>query len=383
MKRISLLGATGSIGLQTIDVIAGHPDQFELVAMSFGRNVDEGKKIINKFLPKFVAVQDKEICEQLALEYSSQDVHFSFGEQALIDAATYEGVEIVVNAVVGSVGLLPTLKAIENKKTIALANKETLVTAGHLVTEHAKKYGVDLLPVDSEHSAIFQCLQGENVRNIERLIITASGGSFRDKKRAELTEVTVEQALNHPNWSMGAKITIDSATMMNKGLEVIEAHWLFNMPYENIDVLLHKESIIHSLVEFRDRSVMAQLGTPDMRVPIQYALSYPDRFPLPQGKSLQLWELGKLHFEKADFERYRCLQFAFDSGKIGGTMPTVLNAANEEAVSAFLEGKIKFLQIEDFIERAMANHRVIGQPSLDIIQEVDKDTRKYVQSFIS
>jgi 1-deoxy-D-xylulose-5-phosphate reductoisomerase len=310
-------------------------------------------------------------------------VKIDYGQEALIEAAVFDGVEILVNAVVGSVGLIPTLKAIENKITIALANKETLVTAGHLVTEHAKKYNVDILPVDSEHSAIFQCLQGENVKSIERLIVTASGGSFRDKKREELVDVTVEQALNHPNWSMGAKITIDSATMMNKGLEVIEAHWLFNMPYEKIDVLLHKESIIHSLVEFHDRSIIAQLGSPDMRVPIQYALTYPERLSLPEVKGLELWEVGKLHFEKADFNRFRCLQFAFDSGKIGGTMPTVLNAANEEAVAAFLKGSIKFLQIEEFIERAMDKHVCIAQPGLEQIQEVDQRTRKFVQTLIS
>lgn len=283
----------------------------------------------------------------------------------------------------GSVGLIPTLKAIEQKKTIALANKETLVTAGHIVKEHAKKYDVPLLPVDSEHSAIFQALQGEQAKNIERLIITASGGSFRDKTREELESVTVEDALKHPNWSMGAKITIDSATMMNKGLEVIEAHWLFDIPYEQIDVVLHKESIIHSMVEFHDKSVIAQLGTPDMRVPIQYALTYPDRLPLPDAKRLELWEIGSLHFEKADFDRFRCLQFAFESGKIGGTMPTVLNAANEVAVAAFLAGKIPFLAIEDCIEKALTRHQLLKKPSLADIQEVDKDTRGYVNSILT
>ncbi|MEC2174983.1 1-deoxy-D-xylulose-5-phosphate reductoisomerase, partial [Bacillus amyloliquefaciens] len=230
---------------------------------------------------------------------------------------------------------------------------------------------------------IFQALQGEQSKNIERLIITASGGSFRDKTRQELQSVTIADALNHPNWSMGAKITIDSATMMNKGLEVIEAHWLFDIPYEQIDVVLHKESIIHSMVEFHDRSVIAQLGNPDMRVPIQYALTYPDRLPLPETKRLELWEIGSLHFAKADFERFRCLQFAFESGKIGGTMPTVLNAANEEAVAAFLAGRISFLSIEDLIEKALNRHSVIQDPSLADIQEVDKDTRGYVNSILT
>ncbi|TDL83479.1 1-deoxy-D-xylulose-5-phosphate reductoisomerase [Peribacillus frigoritolerans] len=381
MKKISLLGATGSIGQQTLDVIKCHPDQFQLVAMSFGSNLELGRKAISDFLPSLVAVNDFNAYSQLKEEFPN--ITFTYGAEGLIEAAVISEAEIVVNAVVGSVGLMPTLKAIECKKTIALANKETLVTAGHLVTEHARKYGVDLLPVDSEHSAIFQCLQGENPKSLERLIVTASGGSFRDRKREELADVTVDEALNHPNWSMGAKITIDSATMMNKGLEVIEAHWLFDLPYEKIEVLLHKESIIHSMAEFHDRSVIAQLGSPDMRVPIQYALSYPERLPLSSTKQLNLWEVGKLHFEKADFERYRCLQFAYDSGKIGGTMPTVLNAANEEAVGAFLKGQIAFLQIEDLIEKALTKHSVISNPDLHIIQEVDKETRQFVQTLYS
>lgn len=383
MKKISLLGATGSIGIQTLDVIEAHPDQFNLVSMSFGSNISSGIKIIRKFQPSFVAVKDKETYEKLKLELQNETVKIGYGQEGLIEAATFDGVDCLVNAVVGSVGLVPTLKAIENKITIALANKETLVTAGHLVKEHAKKYGVNLLPVDSEHSAIFQCLQGENPKKIERLIVTASGGSFRDKTREELKDVTVEQAMNHPNWSMGAKITIDSATMMNKGLEVIEAHWLFDIPYEKIDVLLHKESIIHSLVEFQDHSILAQLGTPDMRVPIQYALTYPDRLQVKNSKKLELWEVGKLHFDKADFNRYKCLQFAYDSGKIGGTMPTVLNAANEVAVAAFLKGQIRFLQIEEYIERAMDKHKSIAHPGLEQIQEVDQQTRNFVQTLIS
>lgn len=381
MKKISLLGATGSIGQQTLDVIKCHPDQFQLVAMSFGSNLELGRKAISDFSPSLVAVNDFNAYSQLKEEFPN--ITFTYGAEGLIEAAVLSEAQIVVNAVVGSVGLMPTLKAIECKKTIALANKETLVTAGHLVTEHARKYGVDLLPVDSEHSAIFQCLQGENPKSLERLIVTASGGSFRDRKREELADVTVDEALNHPNWSMGAKITIDSATMMNKGLEVIEAHWLFDLPYEKIEVLLHKESIIHSMAEFHDRSVIAQLGSPDMRVPIQYALSYPERLPLSSTKQLNLWEVGKLHFEKADFERYRCLQFAYDSGKIGGTLPTVLNAANEEAVGAFLKGQIAFLQIEDLIEKALTKHSVISNPDLHIIQEVDKETRQFVQTLYS
>ena len=273
----------------------------------------------------------------------------------------------------GSVGLYPTLQAIEAKKDIAIANKETLVTAGHLVIKAAKKAGVQLLPVDSEHSAIFQALQGEQEKNIERLIITASGGSFRDRTREQLVGVTVEEALNHPNWSMGAKITIDSASMMNKGLEVIEAHWLFDIPYDKIDVVLHRESVIHSMVEFHDSSVMAQLGTPDMRVPIQYALTFPDRLPLIGKKRLNLVEIGKLHFEEMNVTRYPCLQYAYEAGKIGGTMPTVLNAANEAAVASFLEGRISFLEIETLIEQALNRHQVIADPDLKTIREVDQN----------
>ncbi|WP_099352451.1 1-deoxy-D-xylulose-5-phosphate reductoisomerase [Fredinandcohnia onubensis] len=382
MKKVSLLGATGSIGQQTLDVIEKHPEKLQLVAMSIGENVALGRKIIQKFSPKLVSVKSKETYELFKSEFSS-NIRFVYGDEGLIEVATLDEATIVLNSVVGSVGLLPTLKAIEAKKTIALANKETLVTAGHLVMDAANQNGVSILPVDSEHSAIFQCLQGEKEKNVEKIILTASGGSFRDRTREELKDVTIEDALNHPNWSMGAKITIDSATMMNKGLEVIEAHWLFNLPYEQIEVLLHKESIIHSMVEFHDSSVIAQLGTPDMRVPIQYAFSYPDRFQMAASKErLRLWEIGKLHFSKPDFDRFRCLGFAFQAGKTGGTLPTVLNAANEEAVSGFLNGKISFLQIEDIIEGTIEKHDIVQHPSLDIIQEVDQQTRAYVRGLI-
>ncbi|MCA1030106.1 1-deoxy-D-xylulose-5-phosphate reductoisomerase [Bacillus timonensis] len=378
MKKISLLGATGSIGQQTLDIIKSNPDQFKLVAFSIGDNIDLGKQIMKEFSPSLMSVKSKEAYDRLVSDSSGQ-TKIIFGEEGLIEVSTFHSADVVVNAVVGSVGLIPTLKAIEARKQIALANKETLVTAGHLVMEAAKKSGVDILPVDSEHSAIFQCLQGENRKNIEKLILTASGGSFRDRTRAELETVTVKDALNHPNWSMGAKITIDSATMMNKGLEVIEAHWLFQIPYENIEVLLHKESIIHSMVEFNDSSVIAQLGTPDMRVPIQYALTYPERIHFANANRLNLWEIGKLHFQKADFGRYRCLNLAYEAGKIGGTLPTVLNAANEEAVAAFLSGKISFLKIEDLIEDALNKHEVIMNPTLEEIRTVDLETRHTIQ----
>ncbi|HEX6922239.1 MAG TPA: 1-deoxy-D-xylulose-5-phosphate reductoisomerase [Bacillales bacterium] len=379
MKKISLLGATGSVGRQTLEVISDHPDQFSLVSMSFGKNVSSGLDIIHRFQPGLVSVGSKQIRDEIITKVPS-GVRVVYGQEGLIEAAVYQESNIVLNALLGSVGLAPTLAAIEAGKNLAFANKETLVTAGHLVMKAAEENGVQVLPVDSEHSAIFQCLQGENRKEISRLIITASGGSFRDKSREELEGVTVEEALKHPNWSMGAKITIDSATMMNKGLEVIEAHWLFGMPYEQIDVLLHRESVIHSMVEFADTSVIAQLGLPDMRVPIQYALSYPNRLELKGAKGLNLWEMESLHFQEKDLERFRCLEFAFEAGKTGGTMPTVLNAANEEAVGLFLNGDITFLSIEDQVEAALRRHSPISHPNLQEIQEVDRETREFVRS---
>lgn len=382
LKKISLLGATGSIGTQTLDVIKQHPEEFELIAMSVGKNVTLALEQIQRFSPKVVCVQNKEVYEKVKRNIPSS-VRLVFGEEGLVEVACMDESDILVNAVMGSIGLGPTLAAIEAGKTIAIANKETLVTAGHIVTEQAKKYNVPLLPVDSEHSAIFQCLQGEKKKNVAKMILTASGGSFRDKSREELALVTIEEALNHPNWSMGAKITIDSATMMNKGLEVIEAHWLFNLPYDQIEVLLHKESIIHSMVEYVDGSVIAQLGTPDMRVPIQYALSYPERLEMFNGERLNLWEAGTLHFQRPDFTRYPCLKFAYDAGRAGGTTTTVLNAANEEAVAAFLGGKITFLQIEELIDRALSNHKSSPRPELELILETDKATRGYINSLIT
>lgn len=378
MKKISLLGATGSIGTQTLDVIKSHPDKFTLEAISIGRNIDLGLKQINEYKPKLVSVQFKEDYDKLLKEIPKNTKLF-YGNEGLEEVAANNDADILVNAVLGSVGLKPTLSAIQAGKTIAIANKETLVTAGHLVTAEANKFNVNLLPVDSEHSAIFQCLQGESLQEVDKLILTASGGSFRHLERSQLANVTVQDALNHPNWSMGAKITIDSATMMNKGLEVIEAYWLFGMPYEKIEVLLHQESIIHSMVEFIDGSVIAQLGTPDMRVPIQYALTYPNRLDLVGKKRLSLWEVGKLHFSKPSFDRYRCLGFAFEAGKSGGTVPTVLNAANEEAVSLFLNGTISFLEIEEAIEKALNWHQKISSPTLEEIQHIDKEVRTFVK----
>ena len=381
MKYISLLGATGSIGKQTVDIILKNKEAFSLVAMSVGKNIPFARKIINQLSPELVSTMEKKDAELLRSEFP--EITFLYGDNGMTEVAVYHKAEIVVNGVMGSVGLQPTLNAIEAKKTVAIANKETLVTAGHLVMEAAKRQGVTILPVDSEHSAIYQALQGEQEKNIERIILTASGGSFRNRTRQELVNVTVEEALNHPNWSMGAKITIDSASMMNKGLEVIEAHWLFNLPYEKIDVLLHQESIIHSMVEFHDSSIIAQLGSPDMRVPIQYALTYPDRFPLPSAKRLNLAEIGSLHFQRMDLDRFRCLKFAYEAGKAGGSCPTVLNAANEAAVEAFLKGSITFLQIEDFVEEALNQHQMVVKPSLPEIEEIDRKTRSFVQLLIT
>lgn len=380
MKKISLLGATGSIGWQTYDILKEQRDAFQLVAFSSGKNLEKTREMIETLKPELVSVQLEEDALTLASEFPN--IQFTFGAKGLVEVATHPDSTVLVNAVLGSVGLESTLAAIRMGKTIAIANKETLVTAGHLVMAEAKKYKATILPVDSEHSAIFQSINGENPKNIERLIITASGGSFRDKTREQLKHVTVADALNHPNWSMGAKITIDSATMMNKGLEVIEAHVLFDMPYDKIDVLLHRESIIHSLVEYHDTSVIAQLGTPDMRVPIQYALSYPDRIPLHNGQRLNLAQIGQLHFQEMDFERYPALRLAYEAGRMGGTILTAMNAANEAAVAAFLQGKITFLEIDETIERVMQAHPNIAIPDLQTILHVDSETRKIVLDMV-
>lgn len=380
MKKISLLGATGSIGQQTLDVIRAHADQFQLVAFSVGQNVEQAIRIATEFQVPLVSVANEQDVRIVKEAVPTADV--LWGAEGLEAVAAEAGADVLVNAVLGSVGLQPTLKAIEKGIPIAIANKETLVTAGHLVMAASKKYNVPILPVDSEHSALFQALNGENPKQIKKLIITASGGSFRDKTRQQLEGVSVEDALNHPNWSMGSKITIDSATMMNKGLEVIEAHVLFSMPYDQIEVVLHKESIIHSMIEFVDTSVMAQLGTPDMRVPIQYALTYPDRFPMEKGKSLDLTEIGQLHFQKMDYERYKALDLAIQAGRAGGTATTVLNAANEAAVDLFLKKQISFLAIDEMIERALEHHTILATPTLEEILATDNETRRFVQNMV-
>ena len=366
MKNIAILGASGSIGQQALDVIREHATDFNLVAFSVGKNIAYAQNIINEFKPDIVSVQYEEDIEKL----SHLDVEIVYGDKGLLVVSTYHKTDLLLNSILGSIGLKPTMAAIEAGIDIALANKETLVVAGELVMNKAKEKNVKILPVDSEHSAIFQCLHGENNQNINKLIITASGGSFRDLTRDELKDVTLEDALNHPNWSMGQKITIDSATMMNKGLEVIEAKWLFDLNIDQIETILHKESIIHSMVEFNDSSIIAQLGTPDMRTPIQYAFTYPERAPRDADR-LNLAQIGQLNFKEMDFNRFKCIKLAYKALSIGGTMPVVLNAVNEVAVGKFLNKEISFLDIERMIEKEMKEHQVIASPDLDTILKID------------
>ncbi|EUJ24855.1 1-deoxy-D-xylulose 5-phosphate reductoisomerase [Listeria grandensis FSL F6-0971] len=380
MRKINLLGATGSVGSQTLAIVKEHPELFQVAALSFGRNMKLGMQVIREFKPEIVSVEHRRDYEKLKLEFPTIKVYY--GALGLQEVATYSHGDILINAVMGSVGLQPTLDAIAAGKEIAIANKETLVTAGHLVMRAAKEKGVRLVPIDSEHSAIFQCLQGENSANIDKLIVTASGGSFRDKTREQLKNVTVAEALAHPNWSMGNKITIDSATMFNKGLEVIEAHWLFDIAYDQIEVVVHRESVIHSMVAFKDGSHIAQLGLPDMRVPIQYALTYPERASVSFQKPFDITEFGTLHFDKMDFHRFPALKLAYTAGKIGGTMPSVLNAANEIAVAGFLNGQVAFQDIEALVENAMNRHEVTPNPDLETIFQVDQETRAYVKTLL-
>ncbi|WP_301169073.1 1-deoxy-D-xylulose-5-phosphate reductoisomerase [Brevibacillus nitrificans] len=377
MKQIALLGSTGSVGTSTLDVVEQHPGEFSVVAMAAGTNVDLLARQVKKFQPELVSVAHAEAAVALAERLGGSAMpEIVYGAEGLEQVARHESANFVMTAVVGSVGVSPTLAAIEAGKTIGLANKETLVSAGPVVMKAAKEKGVTIIPVDSEHSAVFQCLQGERREDVSRIILTASGGSFRHVSRQELENVTVAEALAHPNWSMGAKITIDSATMMNKGFEVIEAHWLFDLPYEQIDTILHYESIIHSMVEYKDRAVMAQLGTPDMRVPIQYALSYPERVNLV-SEPLDLVKLGTLHFAAMDFERYPLLQLAYDCGKAGGTHPAVLNAANEVAVDLFLKGAIRFLEIETIVRKTCEAHQGVNHPTLEEIFAADRWARSF------
>lgn len=382
MKRqICLLGSTGSIGTQTLDVLRMHPDIAEVVALTAGSNIDLLIEQALAFQPKLVCIGQKAEAELLRAALPKH-IQVTWGEEGLIEAAVHPDADMVITAVVGSVGLSPTLAAIEAGKTIGLANKETLVTAGHLVTRAAAAAGVRLLPIDSEHSAIFQALNGEHIQEAEKLILTASGGSFRDLSREQLHDVSVEAALAHPNWAMGAKITIDSATMANKGLEVIEAHWLFDMSYDRIDVVIHPESIIHSMVQYVDGSVIAQLGTPDMRVPIQYALTYPRRIP-NRTRRLDFAQLGALHFRPLDTVRYPMVRMAYEAGRAGGTATTVFNAANEYAVSRFLSRDISFLDIEYVVENTLHAHPFIPEPGIEQIVESDQWARAHAHLLLT
>lgn len=378
MKKISILGSTGSIGTQTLDVVRMHPEEFQVEGLSAGTNVELLIEQAKVYRPRKVSVSRKEDVDYVRL-HVPEGTEVYYGNEGLIEIAAGTDADTVITAVMGSVGLTSTLAAIKEGKQIGLANKETLVTAGHLVTALAQEKQVQIIPVDSEHSAIFQCLNGEQLREVKQITLTASGGSFRDLTRQQLENVTVADALKHPNWSMGSKITIDSATMVNKGLEVIEARWLFDLPYEKINVLLHPESIIHSFVEFQDTSMIAQMGNPDMRVPIQYALTYPKRLPSP-ASSLSLSEIGALHFKEMDMERFPCLKLAYECGKIGGTATTAFNAANEVAVARFLKGDISFLKIEEIIARILETHHSIQSPELEQIEQVDQQVRDIAAS---
>lgn len=380
MKNICLLGASGSIGKQSVDVIKRHPHLFTLIAVSVNESIEYLEDLINDTPSiKYICVGKKEYKDYFENKYTHLTCFY--GDEGLNQIATVEETNYVINALVGFKGLIPTILAIRQGKDIGLANKETLVACGHIVTKEVKEHNVNLYPIDSEHSAIFQCLKGERKKNVEKLILTASGGSFRDKTRDELKNVNLDEALNHPNWKMGKKITIDSATMVNKGLELIEAHWLFDMPYEKIDVVIHKESIIHSMVQFKDGAIKAQLGTPDMRIPIMYALSYPDRLTI-NTERLDFSKISTMNFKAIDFERYPAVALAIYAGKKGGSMPTVFNASNEIAVEAFINNKIKFLSIETIIKRTLDAHNNISNPSLEEVLDVDKWAREFAYNLI-
>ena len=366
MKKIAILGSTGSIGTQTLDVIRAHSDELEVVALAAGSNKERLKEQIREFHPELVSLSDEKKAQELKEELAGEAVEVVCGMDGLIEIAGIDSADVVVTAVVGMMGILPTMEAIRKGKDIALANKETLVTAGHLIIPMAREYGVSILPVDSEHSAIFQCLQGEPKKALDKILLTASGGPFRGKSAEFLETVTLEDALNHPNWSMGPKITIDSSTMVNKGLEVMEAKWLFGVDYSQIEVVIQPQSIIHSMVQYIDGAVIAQLGTPDMRVPIEYALFYPERRSLP-GDRLDFSKLSQITFEKPDYKVLRGLSLAIEAGKTGGTMPTVFNAANERAVAKFLKGEIKYTDIVRSIEKCMDAHKVSAHPDLEEI----------------
>ena len=373
MKRVTILGATGSIGTQTLDVISQNSDDFEVVALTASESVEKMAELIQRFCPSYAVMKNEEKAEELRKLLPNHSCEILYGMDGFVAVSTLPNVDVVVAAMVGMIGLRPVMEAIRAGKDIALANKETLVTAGHIIMPLAKEYGVSILPVDSEHSAIFQCLNGEKKSQIETLFLTASCGPFRHGTKEELEKVTVEQALMHPNWSMGAKITIDSATMINKGLEMIEAKWLFDVDIDKIHVLVQPKSVIHSMVGFVDGAVMAQLGTPDMRLPIQYALYYPERNYLG-GERLNFEALANIQFEKPNTDVLRGIPIAVEASRIGGSMLTAMNAANEYAVARFLKKDIAFFQIYDMIEYAMSKHRVIKHPDLSQILETERET---------
>lgn len=380
MKKIAILGSTGSIGTQTLEIVREN-SELQVVALAAGSNVELMERQIREFRPAVAAMWKEEAAEELKKRVADLEVKIVSKMDGLLEIATLESVEILVTALVGMIGIRPTIAAIEQGKDIALANKETLVTAGHLIMPLAQKKGVSILPVDSEHSAIFQSMRGEKKEQVEKILLTASGGPFRGRKREELTQIQPRDALKHPNWSMGRKITIDSSTLVNKGLEVIEAKWLFDLTLEQIQVVIHPQSIIHSMVQYRDGGIIAQLGTPDMKLPIQYALFYPDRMPM-KGKRVNFYELGTMTFEKPDISTFEGLALAYEAARIGGSMPTVYNAANEKAVSLFLEGKISYLGITELISDAMKHHQVIYNPNLEEILKTEQESYQYINEVV-
>ncbi len=377
MKKIGILGSTGSIGTQTLEIVRKEKD-LRVVSLAAGRNVDLMEKQVREFMPVLAAMWSKEAAEDLRVRVKDLPVRVVSGMEGLLEASTVEQMEVLVTGIVGMIGIRPTIAAIEAGKDIALANKETLVTAGHIIMPLSKKCGVNILPVDSEHSAIFQSMHGENRARVSRILLTASGGPFRGKRKEELADMTVEDALKHPNWSMGKKVTIDSASLCNKGLEVMEAKWLFDVKLEQIQVVVHPQSILHSAVEYVDGGIMGQMGVPDMKLPIQYALFYPDRRPMDAGR-VDLCKLGRLTFEEPDTENFRGLALAYQAARRGGSLPTVFNAANERAVALFLEKKIRFLQIPELIEASMEAHRVIEEPTVEQILSAEAATYEYIK----
>ena len=378
MKTIAILGSTGSIGTQTLEVVRENGD-IRVLGIAAGENIALLEEQIREFHPKKAAVWSEEKAKELRMKTADTDTKIVSGMEGLIEIAVMEDTEILVTAIVGMIGIRPTIEAIKAGKDIALANKETLVTAGHLIMPLAERKEVRILPVDSEHSAIFQSLQGNDKSSVKKILLTASGGPFRGRKQEELLEIRVEDALKHPNWTMGAKITIDSSTMVNKGLEVIEAKWLFGVDVDDVQVVVQPQSIIHSMVEYKDGAILAQLGTPDMKLPIQYALYYPERRYLP-GERLDFWSIGKLDFEKPDMDTFYGLRLAYSAGRQGGTLPTVFNAANELAVSMFLKGEGKYLEISEIIEDCMSAHKNIKEPSLEEILETEAATYERINS---